>query len=498
MQHKTKPNRDKEMAQRIAQAVKEHGGQTFHVGGMVRDELLGRENKDIDIEIHGIEFATLKDILTNLGSLDERKVGDHFGILALKGYDLDIAMPRSEAPSGEGGHKDFIIETDPFIGLENACKRRDFTINAMMKDVLTGEIHDYFGGLEDLKNGIIRHVDDKTFGDDPLRVLRAAQFAARFDFQIADNTVELAKTMDLTKLSRERIMGELDKALLKSDKPSVFFDELRKMDHLSYWFPEVEAMIGVQQDPSHHPEGDVYTHSRMVLDQAAKARHEASNPRYFMVAALCHDFGKPESTGFNEAKGKWQSLGHDKAGVDVARTFVNRVYHENHVTSYVANMTALHMKPMHLLNNSSSDKKYRALYDRSICPEDLILLTRCDHLGRGDAPPFDKSEQKLRAQLDDYYQVMSRPYVRGEDLLKLGYEQGPQFKEILTYAHKCRLSAVDKDKTLLHILGQFHDPNVDVASRKAELNAIMRCMTNAANLPDSQPNNESNFDMSTA
>ena len=212
---------DLELARELALRVMAEGGTAYFVGGYVRDLLLGRENKDIDIEVHGIPVHTLEDILDSLG--ERLTVGASFGIMGLRHYELDIALPRSETATGRG-HKDFTVFVDPFIGEEKAARRRDFTMNALMQDVLTGEILDFFGGREDMKRGIIRHVDDGSFAEDPLRALRAAQFAARFGFTVAEETVELSAKMDLAALPGERIMGELEKALLKADRPSIFFE----------------------------------------------------------------------------------------------------------------------------------------------------------------------------------------------------------------------------------------------------------------------------------
>ena len=199
-------NKNLVMTEKIAARVAQKGGRTFFVGGYVRDKVMGKENKDIDIEIHGVTPECLGEILDGLGKRTE--MGADFGIFGLKGYDVDIAMPRKEEATGRG-HKDFTVYVDPFLGTEKAAKRRDFTMNALMEDVLTGELIDHFGGVEDIRNGVIRHVNSLTFVEDPLRVLRAAQFAARFGFQVADETVALSKTMDLSALARERIMGEL-------------------------------------------------------------------------------------------------------------------------------------------------------------------------------------------------------------------------------------------------------------------------------------------------
>ena len=205
---------DLEMARKIAEAVAAKGGCAYFVGGYVRDMIQGDCGKDIDIEIHGIAPTTLKEILDSLGQRME--IGESFGIFGLRGYSLDIAMPRTETNRGKG-HRDFDVFVDPFIGTEKAARRRDFTINAMMQNLLTGEIIDHFGGQGDLQKKIIRHIDPDTFIEDPLRVLRGAQFAARFGFEIADETIELCRSMDLSTLAKERVIGELEKALLKAE-----------------------------------------------------------------------------------------------------------------------------------------------------------------------------------------------------------------------------------------------------------------------------------------
>lgn len=200
--------RDRETARRIAQEVRPLGGSVYYVGGCVRDRLLGRESKDLDIEVHGVTPQQLEAVLDRMGG--RRTVGASFGVYGLAGCGLDIAMPRREAAVGRG-HRDFTVEVDPWLGPERAARRRDFTVNALMEDVLTGQVLDFFGGREDLRRGLLRHVDDHSFPEDPLRVLRGAQFAARFGFTVAKETVALCRTMDLSALSRERVEGELQR-----------------------------------------------------------------------------------------------------------------------------------------------------------------------------------------------------------------------------------------------------------------------------------------------
>ena len=235
-----------EIEKQIAKLVQQKGGRTFYVGGYVRDKLLNIENKDVDIEVHGITPNDLYDILKQIGT--PLSYGNSFGVYSLKGHDIDIALPRSEKCIGNK-HTDFKIDVDPFIGYKKACKRRDITINALMQDVLTDEILDYYHGLDDLKNKVIRYVDKDTFVEDPLRVLRVAQFASRLEFVVDKETIELCKSIDLAYLSKERVEEELRKALLKANKPSIFFDVLKDIFRYLNCFKSIysaRSIIGVR------------------------------------------------------------------------------------------------------------------------------------------------------------------------------------------------------------------------------------------------------------
>ncbi|MBE5794395.1 MAG: tRNA nucleotidyltransferase [Clostridiales bacterium] len=441
------------MAKQLATAVADAGGRAYFVGGFVRDFVMHRPCKDIDVEVHNLTPAQLEALLDSLG---ERTImGASFGIYGLRHYDLDIAMPRSETNTGRG-HKDFTVCVDPFLGTRKAALRRDFTINAMMQDVLTGEIIDHFGGQADLKAGIIRHVNDESFGEDPLRVLRAAQFAARFEFEVAPETVAICKTMDLTALAGERIMEELNKALLKAAKPSIFFDVLRQMDQLDCWFPEVSALIGVEQEPRFHPEGDVYTHTMMVLDQAATLRDQAIHPRGLMLSALCHDFGKPETT--KEIDGRIRSFGHEQVGCPLSIHFINRMNNEVRLKKYVENMVLLHMRPNALVHMKSGSKAYMKLFDLSQEPADLLLLAQADHCGRdGFGDDYDEIAQVLRHQLAAYQALMNEPEVKGEDLIQAGVKPGKLMGQAIAYAHKLHLSGIKHDAALVQTLAWLHE-----------------------------------------
>lgn len=435
------------MAKKIAAAVKALGGRTYYVGGFVRDRLAGRDNKDVDIEVHGITPSELEGILDSLGG--RMSMGESFGIYGIKGYSLDIAMPRKEKQNGKG-HKDFDVLVDAFIGAKKAAMRRDFTVNALMQDVLTDEVVDCFDGITDLENKVIRHVNDESFTEDALRVLRAAQFAARFEFTVAPQTVELCRKVPLCNLPKERIMGELEKALMKADRPSVFFETLRETDKLDEWFPELKALIGVKQNPEHHLEGDVWTHTMLVLDTAAKYRAKVERPLPFMMSALTHDMGKAVCT--EVINGKIHSYDHETKGLPLVSAFVKRLTNETYMLKYVLNMTKLHMKPNILAANNSSVKATNKMFDQSVDPIALIYLATADSLCSRAARGYLPHDEFLKTRLAIFEEYMSRPFVTGKDLVENGLKPTPLFTEYLEFAHKLRLAGVDKQSALKQTL----------------------------------------------
>ena len=435
------------IAEKIAQSVKDAGGRTFYVGGFVRDRMLGIESKDVDIEVHGIEPDTLYRILETAG--EPITIGKSFGVYALKGEDIDIAMPRRERATGRG-HRDFEIEVDPFIGTRAAAKRRDFTINALMQDVLSGEVTDHFGGQDDLRKGIIRHIDADSFVEDPLRVLRAAQFAARFGFEIDPSTAELCRGIDLSALSKERVEEELRKALLKADRPSVFFEALRGMDQLGAWFPETERLIGLEQDPVFHPEGDVWTHTMEVLDRAAGYRDRVSDPFSFMLLALTHDFGKILTT--EEKDGRIHAYGHETEGLPLVSDFIKRITNGKDVIDYLTNMVPLHMRPNVSAYSKPALKSTNRMFDEAKAPADLVWFAAADRPVFAGTDAFTGDNAFLLERLRAFEETMAKPYVAGRDLIEAGLVPVEDFAEILGYAHKLRLAGIDKESALKQTL----------------------------------------------
>ena len=397
-------DRDADMARRIAAAVADAGGRTYYVGGYVRDLLLGLENKDIDIEVHGVTVPSLAAILDGLG--ERTAMGASFGVMGLRHYDIDIAMPRSEKATGRG-HRDFEVFVDPFIGEKTAALRRDFTMNALMQDVLTGEILDFFGGRGDLAAGRIRHVNDASFAEDPLRVFRAAQFAARFGFEVADETAAICAGMDVDALAPERVMGELEKALLKAARPSSFFTELKRMGQLCPWFAALEAVPGA-----------AWERVVAMLDAAAILRPEATEPLGFMLAATCAGFDPDTARGF---------LARLTNAVELTRYVINTVQRRGDVEGY--------------LSQDPGEAGWMALFDGALCPEDLLLLTRAAHAGE---PGWPDAQRRLDGLYALYRERMDRPYVMGRDLMAAGVGSGPEMGRALAYAHGLRLAGADK------------------------------------------------------
>ena len=395
-------NKNMEMARRIAEKVKEDGGSTYFVGGFVRDRLMGIGSNDVDIEVHGIMPGKLTEILDSIG--EHTEMGASFGIYGLRHYDIDIAMPRSERATGHG-HRDFAVSVDPFLGTEKAARRRDFTVNAMMEDVLTGELTDHFNGKEDMEKKLLRHVDDVSFAEDPLRVLRAAQFASRFGFTVDEDTVRLCSSMELSNLPRERIMGELEKALLGSSRPSVFFEVLAKMDRLNFWFLQY-ADLGKEKRMK----------TDELLDSAAVYRDKARFPLYFMLSALCMD-------------------------MDDKGSFIEKLTSEKDLKAYVMNMCALADRPRELFEAAADGEQWNILFDSSVCPEDLLLLSSV-------LSPDGKAEAYKKTKLDEFKKLMAKPCVMGRDLIAAGLRPDINFTKFLNYAHSLRLKGIEKDEAL--------------------------------------------------
>jgi len=432
------------VAKQIAYDVDLCGGTVYYVGGYVRDQLLDIENKDIDIEVFEITPEKLKEICSQYGKIDE--VGESFGVLKIHGYDIDISMPRKERKTIEG-HKGFDISVDPYMSVEDAARRRDFTINSIMQNVITGKYVDPFNGISDLKAGILKHIDDKTFVEDPLRVYRAAQFSARFHLRVSPETAKLCSVIDTTSLSPERIFEETNKALLKAKQPSIYFTTLRDINQLDAFFPILKDMIDVRQNPVWHPEGDVWNHTMEVLDKAALIKDKTSYQLGFMYAALFHDIGKVFTT-VCDTDGNVHAYNHETVGAGKLHDVLVKITNHKKLEFYVENMILQHMKP-HTLCNHGSIKSKNRYFDKCISPRDSILLSYTDTINENELMKFDSGwwDEKIRV----YEDMKSKPEVTGKDLINLGYAPGPLFKEILNKCHEIHLAGICREDVLRQI-----------------------------------------------
>ncbi|MBC7931680.1 MAG: CCA tRNA nucleotidyltransferase [Rubrivivax sp.] len=437
-----------EKIMRLARAVRDEGGRALMVGGCVRDRLMGREAKDWDIEVYGVEPTVLRGLLDRLGRVNV--VGEAFTVYKL-GHDLDVSVPRRERKMGRG-HRAFFIEGDPSMSFEDAARRRDFTVNAILEDPLGGELLDPFGGREDLKRKLLRAVSPETFVEDSLRVLRAAQFAARFDFDIEPATVELCRSIDLTDLPAERIWGELEKILLVAPRPSVglrWLDSLGATEHL---FPELHALKDVPQEPEWHPEGPVDAHSWLTCDRARELLGDLDYPRQatVMLAALCHDFGKPATTEFIE--GRIRSRGHEEAGVQPTLSFLDRLkvftLDGYDVRSQTIALVRYHLKPGELYRRREeiSDGAFRRLARR--CELELLYrVAKADSLGRN--APWVARERWYDAEAQEWFIARARelaverrppaPLLLGRHLLEMGLSPSPRVGEITRAVYEMQL-----------------------------------------------------------
>jgi tRNA nucleotidyltransferase (CCA-adding enzyme) len=328
-------------AHNITSMLNRHGATCYIVGGFPRDTIRGISAKDIDIEVHGLDIDTIAQILSKHFSVNY--VGKSFGVLKVKEpgstEEIDVSVPRADSV-GRKPDVTFFKNATP----KDAASRRDFTINALMWDTKTNTMVDPYGGMQDLKSGTIRSISQKSFTDDPLRVVRAAQFASRFGYSIEPETVTMAKQSTLHGLSMERIREEMLKALLKSKAPSRFFNSLDGMGQLSAVFPEIAILKSIPQDEYHHPEGNVYTHTMMVLDRVP-------NDPILRLTALLHDTGKAVTT--SNSNGRIKSIGHERQSTIIAERFLRKFKFDNATIKMVLPLVDNHMIPGFLINSGT-------------------------------------------------------------------------------------------------------------------------------------------------
>jgi tRNA nucleotidyltransferase (CCA-adding enzyme) len=408
----------------------------FLVGGFVRDFLLGENPKDADIEVYDISIDELEKILKNIfGQKKVKTIGKFFSVLHValdKDYSLDVSLARRDTKQGPG-HRGILVQADPKLSMIEAARRRDFTINAMSMDPMTGEVFDFFGGREDLKNKILRVVDAKTFIEDPLRAMRAVQFVSRLGLAIEPKTFKLIKKMvrggALEELSVERIRDEFNKLLLKSEKPSIGLELMKELGILKKLFPEFLKLSGCQQEPAWHPEGDVWAHTKIVVDVAAelsrKRKFSEEERLIILLSAFCHDLGKAQTT--KKIKGRIRSSGHAEIGGKLTKFFLRRFKYSGDIVKKVSTIVLEHRSPPRLLKKLTIKEIDERRYIGEVA--DLlrrlgevrlpIFLTVCeaDFRGKKQTDVF-AAGQRLEKTIRDH-RLSSRPLLLGRDVLQI-------------------------------------------------------------------------------
>ena len=423
-----------EQAVSIARAVRDAGGRALVVGGWVRDHLIdpGHEPDNLDLEVFAVPAGSLRTLLEPFGRVEA--VGESFQVYKIGA--IDVSLPRRDSKAGRG-HRGFIVTGDPDMSIEEAARRRDFTVNAISWDPLTGEYFDPFDGRGDLERRVLRVVDPQTFADDSLRVLRAVQFAARLELTLHEATAALCRQIPLDDLPSERVWGEIEK-LLFARRPSIGFALAMDLGVVARLFPELQALSGCIQEPEWHPEGDVWVHTLQVIDQARTRIDDLPRPQQLavMLGAVCHDLGKPATTAFID--GRIRSMDHEEQGVPPATALLDRLNVRTidgyDVRQQVLGITAQHLKPgsWFKVRDEVGDGAFRRLAHKV----DLELLARvaksdCEGRkpGQFDCTAMDWFLERARALGVEHRPP--EPILLGRHLLALGMKPGPRVGDIL-------------------------------------------------------------------
>ncbi len=427
----------------ILDEIAKQKGEAFFVGGMVRDLLLDRQVKDLDVEVHGLEQDQFVSLLRRFGYVDY--VGKSFGVFKLQGVDIDWSLPRADSV----GRKPIVV-IDPCMSIQDAFRRRDLTINAMGINIMTGELVDPFGGQDDLARGILRSPDITFFAQDPLRFFRVMQFISRFDMRPDAQLEAVCKSMDIKEVSRERIEQEFAKMLLKSEFPSLGIRWLKSINRISELLPELAATIGVVQDCRWHPEGDVFEHSMQALDAAAALDYEDDKERLVLLyAALCHDLGKVTTT-FEDERGI-HSYGHAEVGCKIAQKMIKRITHNTLLIEMVRKLVRWHMAPVQLLKGGAKRAAFKRLAAH-LAPEiNAIMLAKlviADHRGRNQIlykpliGPIPEAQQFIdKMEQAGVKHAQEQPLLTGKDFLDV-VEPGPLIGRLVKKAYQLQLEGL--------------------------------------------------------
>jgi len=442
----------------IARAVRGAGGRAFLVGGWVREHQALRQQgseavpagQEFDLEVYHLSPERLVAVLKSFGQVN--LVGESFAVYKVSARDvhgtpppiIDVSLPRRDTLVARG-HRGFAVHGDPDLPFVEATRRRDFTINAMMLDPLTGETIDLWKGVADLRSRVLRAVDQKTFVEDSLRVLRAVQFAARLEFEIDPATADLCRSVDLSDLPAERIWGEVEKLLMRARRPSIGLDWALRLGVIDRLFPELKATVGCPQEPEWHPEGDVWVHTLLSMDRAKDEIAGLPEVKQLTVllAVLCHDLGKPSTTAVVD--GRIRSYDHEEAGVAPTLSILDRLKVHTlagyDVRAQVVALVGSHLTPSHYFKNRDNvgDGAFRRLA-RRLEPELLYRVSRADCLGRTGTFSTEAQEWFIdRARSLGVEEKPPKPLLMGRHLLEMGLQPGPEIGRITRAVYEMQL-----------------------------------------------------------
>ncbi|MFL6274310.1 MAG: CCA tRNA nucleotidyltransferase [Blastocatellia bacterium] len=446
----------REEVRQVCEAVRAAGGRAMLVGGWVRDHLLGYESKDYDLEVYAVEPEALRALLKKFGRVNT--VGEHFAVYKLVCYgaaadasasngerlEIDVSIPRRESKSGRG-HRGFTIEGDPQMSFEEAARRRDFTINAILYDPLGDQFIDPYDGIRDLRQKRLRAVAAETFVEDSLRVLRAMQFAARFEMSVDEQTAALCRTIDLADLPHERIWGEVEKLLLMAARPAIGLDVALQLGVIDKLFPELRALVGSRpEEPcattsDSEPLNDAFAHTKQAFNNAAQLTDELHRPRRVavMLATLCHALGdvsvnqsaaaEPPALAVMRRLGLYTLLGYD-------------------VRAQVLALLREQARPCEFFarREQTTDGDFRRL-SRQVEIDLLYRLVKACGLARAAAAAADDRA----VQAADWFIERARrlsveheppaPLLLGRHLLEMGLAPGPAMGERLRQVYELQL-----------------------------------------------------------
>jgi len=424
------------LAVELAKVTKIAGGRLLLVGGAVRDLYLGSSPSEIDCEVQGLSIDQLKSTLSTKYTCHE--VGKAFGVLKLRNLPAELSLPRTEIKTGHG-HKGFSVDIAPNLPFPRSVQRRDFTINALGLDPLTGELLDPTGGITDIEKRLLHHIGP-AFSEDPLRVLRGMQFIARFNLSPHPDTLNLCKDISMENLPPERLYEEWKKLLIKGNNLSAGLNFIKDCNWLKY-FPELYALVGCQQEPEWHPEGDAWVHTLHCMDAFARERTgDIWEDIVVGFAVLCHDLGKPMTTVIGE-DGRIRSPLHEPRGEQPTRTFLSRLSNQVELHEQVVPLVRRHLTPRTFYKDQASDGAIRRLASKVKRIDRLVRVAAADIAGRPprndefpEGPWLLKRAEELKVK-----DSVPKPIILGRHLIQKGMKPGADFGPILKKCFEAQL-----------------------------------------------------------